>query len=63
MHILIEMNLRLQSVEYVVFDEADRSAACLSVHFRKFIALQGLVTVGRKLYVRKKFKAFFQITL
>jgi len=24
MHILLEMNLKLQSVEYVVFDEADR---------------------------------------
>ena len=24
MHILMEMNLKLQSVEYVVFDEADR---------------------------------------
>ena len=24
MHILVEMNLKLQSVEYVVFDEADR---------------------------------------
>lgn len=24
MHVLVEMNLRLSSVEYVVFDEADR---------------------------------------
>ena len=24
MHVLVEMNFRLQSVEYVVFDEADR---------------------------------------
>lgn len=24
MHVAVEMNLKLQSVEYVVFDEADR---------------------------------------
>jgi len=29
MHILVEMNLKLQSVEYVVFDEADRFATSL----------------------------------
>lgn len=28
MHVAVEMNLKLQSVEYVVFDEADRSV-CL----------------------------------
>lgn len=29
-HVAVEMNLKLQSVEYVVFDEADRSV-CLEV--------------------------------
>ena len=29
MHILVEMNLKLQSVEYVVFDEADRYVCCI----------------------------------
>ena len=31
MHILVEMNLKLQSVEYVVFDEADRYVANLHI--------------------------------
>lgn len=30
MHVAVEMNLKLQSVEYVVFDEADRSVSCHS---------------------------------
>ena len=33
MHILVEMNLKLQSVEYVVFDEADRCVSMLLVWF------------------------------
>jgi len=33
MHILVEMNLRLQSVEYVVFDEADRFVMSMFVQF------------------------------
>jgi len=33
MHILVEMNLKLQSVEYVVFDEADR---CVTLTFVQF---------------------------
>ena len=37
MHILVEMNLKLQSVEYVVFDEADRLPTSLFVHLRKFV--------------------------
>lgn len=32
MHILVEMNLKLQSVEYVVFDEADRSVHAVFVY-------------------------------
>jgi len=31
MHILVEMNLKLQSVEYVVFDEADRCVEYLCI--------------------------------
>ena len=46
MHILVEMNLKLQSVEYVVFDEADRCVAHLSVHFRKFVALCQCTLLG-----------------
>jgi ATP-dependent RNA helicase DDX54/DBP10 len=34
MHVVVEMNLKLQSVEYVVFDEADRYVhrfVCLNI--------------------------------
>lgn len=36
MHVVVEMNLKLQSVEYVVFDEADR---CVHRFVSKHLAL------------------------
>ena len=34
MHVVVEMNLKLSSVEYVVFDEADRLATSSTSYYK-----------------------------
>lgn len=48
MHVAVEMKLKLHTVEYVVFDEADRSVAHLGVPRAGTVPTHGVCSSRRE---------------